>query len=172
MAGITWLGAAIIVVSDGRRGLALGLGAVACGLSGLALTEGQTIAAAVILGGGLAAAVLQLRRGRPGWVVMPPDSTPRLILAVAGGLLALWIGAAGGGLHAAPRFATMAVLFLAGARMIQGRDRATALAATAAFALTIGAAGESSGGGLLLPVAAALGAAASGLIPAPVTDAG
>ena len=172
MAGITWLGAAIIVVSDGRRGLALGLGAVAGGLSGLALTEGQPIAAAVILASGLGAAALQLRRGRPGWVVMPPRSTPRLILAVAGGLLALWIGAAGGGSDATPRFATLAVLFLAGARMIQGHDRAAALAGAAALALTIGAAGESSGGGFLLPVAAALAAAAFGLIPAPVTDAG
>jgi hypothetical protein len=172
MAGITWLGAAIIVVSDGRRGLTLGLAAVAGGLGGLALAQGRGITAAVILAGGLGAAVLQLRRGRPGWVVMPPGSTPRLILAVVGGLLALWIGATGGGPDAAPRFATLAVLFCAGARMIQGGDRGPALAAVAALALTIGAAGDSSGGGLLLPVAAALAAAGSGLIPAPVADAG
>ena len=171
MAGITWLGAAIIVVSDGRRGLALGLAAIAGGLAGLALAEGQTVVAAALLAGGLVAAVLHLRRGRPGWAVMPPRSTPRLLLAIVGGLLALWIGAAGGGSEAAPRFATLAVLFLVGPRLIQGSDRGTALAAVAALALMIGAAGESSAD-LLLPVAAALAAAASGLIPASVTDAG
>lgn len=168
MGGITWLGATMIVVSDGHRGLALGLALVAGGLSGLAMTSGQAIAAAVLLAGGLSAAFLQLRRGRPGWIVMPPRSTPRLILAVVGGLLALWIGASGGGPVPAARFATLAVLFLAGARLIQGGDRGTALAAAAALALTVGGAAE----GLLLPIAAALAAAGSGLIPAPVNGAG
>ena len=50
-----WLGAALIVLSEGRRGLALGMALVTMGFAVLALTSGQVEGAiALVAGGGIA----------------------------------------------------------------------------------------------------------------------
>ena len=148
-----WLGAAIIVLSDGRRGLALGLGLMAVAFAALAWAGGDRLAAAATLAGGGVAAVLRLRSGIDGWGLMPPGSTPRLILVIVAGFLALWISASiTTGAGAPLRFATLAVLGLTGARLLEGRDTAAVLTAVAGMALA-------------LAMAAGLAATAPGLAP-------
>ena len=83
-----WAGAALIVLSDGRRGLALGLALIAPGFAVLALVAGESLAAVAILLGGAFAAVQRLRTGPDVWGLMPSGSTSRLLLSIAGGLLA------------------------------------------------------------------------------------
>jgi hypothetical protein len=138
---IVWLGAAAIVLADGRRGLALGLGLIGLGLAAISWGGADWISGSFLLVGGAAAAVLRLRSGRPGWGFMPAGSTPRLILALVGGLLALWVGASvATGAGAPLRFAAIALLGMLTARALQAPDASIALAATAGLALAIGAA--------------------------------
>ncbi len=133
-----WLGAALIVLSDGRRGLALGLALIAVAFAALAWVGGDMRAAAALFAGGAVAAVQRLRSGRDGWGVMPPGSTPRLILAIVAGVLALWIAASITTGPGAPlRFATLAVLGLMGARVLDGRDPAVVLTAVAGMTLAL-----------------------------------
>jgi hypothetical protein len=164
-----WLGAAVIVLADGRRGLAVGIGLVAVGFTALAWTEGAWLGSAFLLLGG-AAAVIELLRARPhDWGLMPPGSTARLILAVVGGILSLWIAASvttgpGGPL----RFAALAVLTLMSGRLLQSQSATAVLTAAAGLALALAGASAMApngpgfapyvigaaiaGGALLLPV--------------------
>ena len=133
-----WLGAAVIVLSDGRRGLALGVAVTACGFAVLELLNGEWLAAAALLLGGAAAAFLRLRIGRRGWGVMSPGSTPRLVLAIAGGLVALWIATSVMTGPGAPlRFAAISVLGLMAARVTVATGPAAMLTAVAALALSV-----------------------------------
>lgn len=164
---MAWLGAAIIVLADGRRGLALGLGLTAVAFAALAWASGDRLAAAAMLAGGGVAAVQRLRSGIDGWALMPPGSTPRLILVIVAGFLALWIAASvTSGAGAPLRFATLAVLGLMGARVLEGRDPAAVLTAVAGMALGLGlAAGLApTPPGLAPYVAAALIAAGTSVI--------
>ena len=68
---MAWLSAAIIVLADGRRGLALGLGLTAVAFAALAWASGDRLAAAAMLAGGGVAAVQRLRSGIDGWGLMP-----------------------------------------------------------------------------------------------------
>ena len=63
---LAWLGAATVVVSDGRKAVSLGLALTGCGLGGLALLADSSSAAVVLLAGGLGAGALRLREGAPG----------------------------------------------------------------------------------------------------------
>ena len=149
-----WLGAAVIVLSDGRRGLALGLALTTVAFVALAWAGGDHLAAAAILFGGAVAAIRRSRSGLDVWGVMPPGSTPRLVLSIAGGLLALWVATSvmtGPGTEL--RFAALSVLGLMGARILTESERAGALL-TALVALA-------------LSVAMASGLAAAGRGPAP-----
>ncbi len=134
-----WLGAAVIVLSDGRRGLALGLAVTTLAFAVLAWVVGRDAlaAAAVLLGGG-AAVILRLRAGADVWGVMPPGSTPRLVLSIAGGLLALWISTT---LMTDPgaqlRFAALSVVGLMGARALTATESGAVLTALAALALAV-----------------------------------
>jgi hypothetical protein len=135
---VAWLGAALIVLADGRRGLALGLALITVAFTALAWAGGEPLGATAILAGGAVASVQRLRSGTQGWGLMPPGSTPRLVLCVAAGLIALWFGASvtfgvGGPL----RFAGLAVLGLMGARALTSGDQATMLAAVAGLALAV-----------------------------------
>jgi hypothetical protein len=135
-----WLGGAIVLLSDGRRGLALGLAVLAAGLAALAFAAGDQAAAGALLAGGAGAAALRLRAGREGWGLMPAGSTPRLILSVVAALLSLWVAVAvtagpGGGL----RFAVLASLVLLVARLLQGADPAASTTAASGIALVLGA---------------------------------
>jgi hypothetical protein len=133
-----WLGAALIVLSEGRRGLAAGLALVTVGFAGLALAAGEAEAAVALFAGGGLAAVQRLRTGRDEWGLMPPGSTARLVLAAAIGLLALWISTSLMTGPGAPlRFAALSVLGLMAARVLTPSAPPAVLTALAALALSV-----------------------------------
>jgi hypothetical protein len=138
---LAWLGAALVVLSDGRRGLALGTFVAAAGIALVSFSTAGAPASAALALGGLIAGARRLTTGPPGWAIMPPGSTPRLVLCVAGGLVALWVGVGvmsgdDGGL----RFAVIAVIGLAGARALASEDTPTVLTAVSVVALAVAAA--------------------------------
>jgi hypothetical protein len=143
-----WLGAAVIVLSNGRRGLALGLAVTTVAFAVLAWTSGERLAAAALLFGGSAAAVRRLRTGPDVWGVMPAGSTARLVLSIAGGFAALWIATSVmTGPGASLRFAALSVLGLMGARVLTEHEPPAVLTALAALALSVAvAAGVSDAG--------------------------
>jgi hypothetical protein len=133
-----WVGAALIVLSEGRRGLALGMGLVTVGFAALAFAFGEVAAGAALGVGGGVAAVQRLRTGRDVWGVMPPRSTARLVLAIAIGLVALWISTSlMTGPGATIRFAAISVLGLMAARLLIPTEPAAVLTALAALALSV-----------------------------------
>ena len=139
---VAWLGASLVVLSDGRRGLSAGVGVAAVGLAGVALEATGPIAAAPLLVGGLIAAALRWRSGPPGWKVMPPGSTGWLILCIASAIFGLWIAVAvmtgqGGGL----RFGALVTVVMMGARILSARGGAAGLSAAATVALAIALSG-------------------------------
>jgi hypothetical protein len=72
---------------------------------------------------------------------MPAGSTPRLVLCVASGLLALWVAASVTTGPGTPlRFAVLVVLGLMGARVLASREIAVVLTSIACFALALAAA--------------------------------
>ncbi len=135
---IAWLGAAALTLSDGRRGLALGLALTTAAFAALVWIGGQPVAAGALLLGGSVAAIRRLRMGPEGWAMMPAGSTPRLVLSIAAGLVALWIATAvmtgpGGPL----RFAALAVLGMMGARLLAETNPAAILTALASLAMAV-----------------------------------
>lgn len=139
-AAAAWFGGSIILLSDGRRGLATGLAVLAAALAALALLAGHYVEAVALLVGGVTAAALHLRGGPAGWGVMPAGSTPRLILTIVAGLIALWLAAAvTGGDDAGLRFSVPAVLGVLVLRVMLGAEPAAAGAVASGIALTLGA---------------------------------
>jgi hypothetical protein len=133
-----WLGAALIVLSEGRRGLALGMALVTMGFAGLALAAGQVEGAVALVAGGGVAVVQRLRSGPDGWGVMPSGSTARVVLAAAVGLLALWISTTvTTGSGASIRFAALSVLGLTAARVLTPSEPPAVMTALAALALSV-----------------------------------
>jgi hypothetical protein len=166
---LAWVGASMIVLADGRRGLALGLALAAAGLGVIAWQDGDGVAALIVLLGGATATVQRYRAGPGGWVMMPPGSTPRLILCVAGGLVALWFAASVTlGPDGATRFAVLSVIGLSGARIVSSREPSTVVTAVATLAIAIAVATHFDTGspGLLPYVAAALIAPGVVFLPA------
>jgi hypothetical protein len=159
-----WVGASLIVLSDGRRGLALGMGVAAAGLAAIAWQSAGPLAATAIAVGGLAATAGRLRSGGLGWGIMPAGSTPRLLLCVAAALVAVWVATTvttgpGAGL----RFVVLATLALAAARILWSADAAVLLTASGLLALDIGVA---AGAPDVWPyIAGGLVAAAIGWVP-------
>jgi hypothetical protein len=150
----TWLGASVVVLSDGRRGLALGLGFLAAGLAVLAWPAAALPGALAVAAGGLIASVQCWRSGPATWGIMPAGSTARLVLCVASGLLALWIAASVTNGPGAPlRFTVLVVLGLMGARILGGREAPVLLTSVAGLALVLG-------------VAPGLAATSQGFVPA------
>ena len=136
-----WTGAAVIVLGDGRRGLAAGVLLVAVGFTALAWTRGSWLEGSLLLAGGVVCAGERIRRGRQEWGLMPPGSTPRLILAVVGGILSLWFAASvTTGPDAQLRFACLAVLGLTVGRVLQGQAAAPVLTASAGLAIALASA--------------------------------
>ncbi|HSP08139.1 MAG TPA: hypothetical protein VLU92_00920 [Candidatus Dormibacteraeota bacterium] len=169
-----WLGVSTIVLADGRRGLAAGLAVATAGLAAIAWQNGDGVAAVIVLIGGGAAAVLRYRAGPGGWAMMPPGSTPRLIMCVAGGLVALWFAASvTTGSGGATRFAVLSVIGLSGARIVSSREPSSVVTAVAVLALSAAIATHLGAGspGLWPYVAAALVAAAAPLVPVRVANA-
>jgi len=136
-----WAGAAVIVLADGRRGLAVGVGLVAVGFTTLAWADGAWLEGAFLLAGGGLCAIELSRRGPQDWGLMPPGSTPRLILAMVAGILALWFATSlTTGDDVPLRFACVAVLGLAAGRVLQGQAPAQVLSASAALAIALASA--------------------------------
>ena len=165
LAFAAWLGAALVVLSDGRRGLALGLGLVA---PPVGTSDMRRFIA--LLAGGLVAVGLRLRAGPESWGLMGPGSTPRIILTVVAGLFSLWIAVTvATGDDAALRFAVLAVLGLGGARVLQAREQSASMTAISSLALALGAAAAIVGGEpgpAPYVIAAAIAAAGSAFSPA------
>ena len=169
-----WLGGSVIVLADGRRGLAAGLSITAIALAFLAWPNAGAPAAIAMAAGGGIAAVMRDRAGPPAWRLMPAGSTPRLILCVAAGLVALWISASVTSGPGAPvRFAMLSLVGLVGGRAISARDPAVILVAVAALVLTIAEGAGAAGGsaGVAACFAAAVIAAGTMFVPLPATHA-
>ncbi len=159
-----WLGAALIVVSDGRYGLGAGIAIATAALSVLAWQSAGPLEAGAILAGGASATALRLRSGPRSWNVLPPGSTPRLVLCIACGLVAFWVAASvmtgqGAGL----RYGALTAIALAGGRVLATDEASAATTAIAALALALGVAAAIGGAPGLLPyaVSAVVAAAAS-----------
>lgn len=166
-----WLGASLVVLSDGRRGLALGVALAGAGMAAGVYPAAGAAGTAVLAAGGLAAAAWRVRVGPAGWRVMPAGSTPRLVMCVAAALLTLWVAlAVTGGPDTGLRYAVMVAAGLAAARVLGADEPAVLVTAAAVLALATGA-GAALGGGQpgIWPFAAgAVVAAAAGLWPASV----
>ena len=138
---VAWLGASTVVLADGRRGLALGVALATAAVAAIVWPEAGPVAAAVLGLGGLAAAARRLVVGTAGWGIMPPGSTPRFILCIGGGLLALWIAlGVTSGHSSALRFAVLTVAGLSGARALSSEEPAVLLTAVVLLALAVSAA--------------------------------
>ncbi|MGH7903563.1 MAG: hypothetical protein ACREPA_05470 [Candidatus Dormibacteraceae bacterium] len=154
---LAWLGAALLVLADGGRGLAAGL-ALAGGGLGVAVGMEAGGAAGLVEGlvvsaGGVLAALPRLADRPPRWAVLRPGSTPRLILSLIVGGAMLWVG---GSLLARPsepqaRMAVLIVGGLAGARLISAQEAPGGLVAASALALALGAMAALEGGLPALP---------------------
>jgi hypothetical protein len=163
-----WVGAAVIVLADGRRGLATGVGLVALGFTVLAWTNGLWLEGAVLLAGGTLAVIELVLSGPKEWGLMPPGSTPRLILAVVAGILSLWVAASvTTGPGASLRFASFAVLGLMAGRLLQSQNATAVLTAASGLAIALaGASGLAPNGAGLAPyIVGAMIAAGAFLIP-------
>jgi hypothetical protein len=135
---IAWLGASVVVLAEGRRGLAAGMGLTTIGLFVIAWQNAGVIPALAVLAGGGVAAFLQEWSSDGKWDIMPAGSTPRVVLCVAFGLLGLWFAASvtsGSGISV--RFTVLAVIGLMGARVLSTREIFAVLAAVALLALAI-----------------------------------
>ena len=171
---VAWLGASLVVLSEGRRGLSAGVALAGAGLAGVAFEAAGPGPAVILLAGGLLSAALRWRSGPPGWKVMPPGSTGWLILCIASAIFGLWIAAAvmtgeGGGL----RFAVLVVVVMMGSRILSGRGGAATLgaAATLALAVALSRALGSPAPGPAVYLAGAAVAALVSVVPAEKTDA-
>jgi len=166
---LAWLGATVVVLADGRRGLAAGLAMVAVASAGVTLAAGDLIGAAILLAGGLVAAALRFNTGPEGWGLMEPGSTPRMLFAVVAGLFALWVAAsitAGG--TGGTRFAAFVTILLLGGRLLQAASPAALLTAGSGVALVLGviAGTLDGGGGIAAYAVAAIVCAGVSAVPA------
>jgi hypothetical protein len=163
-----WVGASLVVLSDGRRGLALGVAVAAVGVALAAWPRAGPEAALALGAGGLVAAAWRSRAGPPGWRILAAGSTPRLVLCVAAALLTLWLAVAvTSGPYGGMRFAVMVAAGLAVARILDGEEPAVLQTAAAVLALAVGTVSGLGGGqpGIWTFAAGSLVAAAAGLLP-------
>lgn len=137
-----WLGASLVVVADGRRGLAAGITLSTLGLAVLALiTVGAGAAAAIAVGGAVAAGRRSVS-GPAGWEILAPGSTPRLVLCIAAALIAFWVAdAVTTGPVASLRFAAITGIALSAVRVLSTSEPSAQLSAVAIVALCIACAG-------------------------------
>ena len=166
-----WLGASLIVLADGSRGLAAGVGFATVGLAVIAWQSTGFVPALAILVGGALLALQHQRSDDRTWGIMPAGSTPRLILCVATGLVALWVAASvtlGPGV--AQRFAVLVVVGLTAGRILTSQQIQVVIAASAVLALAV-AEGAGLGAHSVWPyLAAGLIACAVTLVPVPKTN--
>ena len=164
---VAWLGAAIIVLADSRRGMAAGLVVLAAGVGAIAWTQGDQGGAIVLLAGGVLGSALRFTIGPAGWGLMQPGSTPRLLFTVIVALVASWVAlAATSGASAGFRFAVLTALVLLGGRLLEAAEPAVMLTAIAGIALVLGIV---SGVGIVPYAVAALVTAGVSAMPVPAT---
>jgi hypothetical protein len=139
VAGIlVWVGASLVVVADGRRGLAAGIALSTVGLAVLAFVTAGPVAAAAVAGGGALAGGRRYVSGPAGWEILTPGSTPRLILCIASALVAFWVAdAVTSGPVSSLRFAVITGVGLCAARVLSTAEPAAQLSAVAIVALCI-----------------------------------
>lgn len=136
---LAWLGASLVLVSDGRRGVAVGMGIATAGLAVLALLAAGPVAAGALAAGGAVASFRRFQAGAPGWAILPPGSTPRLVLCIAAAIAAFWFAAGvTSGALGSIRFAVVLVIVLAAARVLVSTEHAILLSAAALLALAVG----------------------------------
>ena len=152
---IAWVGAALLVVSTGRRGTALAL-LLAAGGGALTLSGSDPWAAGGLAVGGLVAGTIRLGDGEEGWGILQAGSAPAVILAVVVGVVGAWVATSvltGPGTWPV-RFAALVVIALGTTRLITTHTLAPAVGAAASLALGIGLAAGAGGGGQTLLVTA------------------
>ena len=168
-----WLGAALIVLSEGRRGLALGMALLTIGFATLAQAgAGAWAASAMLMGGGIATG-RRFRSGPDVWGLMPPGSTARLVLAAGVGLLALWISTSLMTGPGAPlRFTALSVVGLMAARVLTPSAPLVLITALAALALSVAVAAgvAATSPGAALYVLAGIVAAGISFVPVGEVD--
>jgi hypothetical protein len=164
---VAWIGGAIIVLADSRRGLAAGLAIVAVAAAAIAWSQGEQGGAIVLLAGGVLGSALRFTIGPDGWGLMQPGSTPRLLFTIVVALVVLWVAlAVTSGPGAGYRFAALTVLVLLGGRLLEATEPAVVLTAIAGVALVLGIV---SGDGIVSYCLAALVTAGVSAMPVPAT---
>lgn len=160
---LAWVGAGILVLSDGRRGVAAGMLVSGAGLALGQFAASDPVPAGLVAAGAGLAALASLRGiDASGWRFLPPGTTPRIVLTLVLGGVALWFGAAvleGPG-EWQMRGAAALVIALAGARALTVGEVGVSLAAASLVALaSAGLAGQRPAGSpaALLAVVAAVG---------------
>jgi hypothetical protein len=131
----------MLVLSDARRGIAVGLLLAALGLAAIRAAERDAVDAGLLVAGGLLAAGVGLRRNKhSGWGLLQPGSTPRIVLSVVVGGAALWlsVGMLDGPGEPQARAAAAIVIALGAGRLLGVRDPRAALAAASMIALGAG----------------------------------
>jgi len=167
---VAWLGATVLVLSEARRGLAVGLLLAAAGLAGVRAAEGDPTEAGLILGGGLLAAIAGLRRNRRrGWGLLPPGSTPRIVLCLVAGAGAVWLAT---GLLDSPgewqaRSAAAILIALGASGLLAAGDPRAMLAAASLVVLGAGAMAAMAASETMATLIGAVAAVALNLIPTP-----
>ena len=139
---MAWLGSAVLVLSDARRGLSVGLLVAGLGLAAVRAVEGDPADAGILFAGGLLGALAGLRRNpRQGWGLLAAGSTPRIVLCVVLGGAALWfaIGGLDGPGEPAGRASAAIVMVLGAGRLLATREARSGLAAASLVALGGGA---------------------------------
>lgn len=133
-----WVGGSLLVLSDGSRGIAAGVGVATLGLSVIAWQSTGFVPALAILVGGAVVALQHQRSEDRRWGIMPAGSTPRLILCVAIGLVALWVAASVTlGTGVAQRFVVLVVVGLTAGRILTTQQIRVVTAASAVLALAV-----------------------------------
>lgn len=158
---VAWLGAAITVLAEGRRGFGGGALLVGIGLCAVEVATGHVVPGVLLLAGGAGYGALRQRDAAPGWVLFAPGSSPRLIGSVL--LFAVSLFLVNSLDIATPALAAvLAVSALAVMRLTSTPDRAALVSCAAIQALALGLAGS-----VPLAVAAAVVAVLLGVVPAP-----
>jgi hypothetical protein len=161
-AGLAWFGATLTTLAEGRRGLALGLVLTGAGLGGIQLSSGRPLNALVLVAAALLSAALRLRDGASGWGLLPPGSTPSIVLGIA--VLVACVLMAGALLQGAAGIASLAplaVALVAAGRLLTVVRRQPSLAAASVLALALAGFGT-----LAATVAGGLAALALAAFPA------
>jgi len=171
--GLVWLGGSILVLSDARRGLAVGLLLSALGLSMAVTAQAGPVEGGLLAGGGLVAVVAGLRHDpRRGWGLLQGPSTPRVILCVVMGGAGLWLGL---GIIDSPgqpeaRAAATTMIALGASRLFSEREARSGLAAATLVALGAGALAAMSSATPAAALAGAVAAVALNLLPTPAEE--